>query len=872
MSSRSALSRPNRRRPSTFARPAGRGLLAAPVLGVALGLWLGALATTTRAASDWVTAVQTRRESLASLKADQRAAALKQALVDLGRDFPLETDWAMQDVGGNRSRWLVSEDFPATETGMIERVLGELSASPNALPPGLRDLPRDSTAAASRQRLVFYLNACEQRRAARLRPLLARWSRIVFTKHFNMGGSHYAYTEAQSDAQAERNFEPGAALCVLELSGSRPTMRALIEDANGVIRDPDVSFDGRRILFAWKKSDLQDDYHLYEMDAASGSVRQVTSGLGFADYEGCYLPDGTLLFNSTRCVQTVDCWWTEVSNLYTCDADGRYLRRLTFDQVHDNYPAVLDDGRVVYTRWDYNDRGQIYPQGLFQMNPDGTGQSEFYGNNSWFPTTILHARGIPGTEKVVAILTGHHSRQTGKLAVIDPARGRQENAGVQLVAPVRHTPAERIDAYGQDGELFQYPYPLSETEFLVSYAPLGWQHPRFGLYFMTSDGRREWLASDAKISCNQPVPLASRPVPPARPSAVDYRQDEGIYYMQDIYAGPGLAGVPRGTIKKLRVVALDFRAAGVGDNGSQGPAGGALSSTPVSIGNGAWDPKIVLGEAAVHEDGSALFAVPARTPVYFQAIDGKGRAVQTMRSWSTLQPGEKASCVGCHEAKNSVPPLAPTPQAMQAGVERLNGFYGPPRGFSYPKEIQPIWDRHCVRCHNLPVDFSQSRPGRQLVLTGSGGKDTAFSLRGEEVVDPLAHRKWSESYLALTRSVPQKGGPQNARFTGHTNEWVTWVGVQSVPSMLPPYFAGSTQSGLLTLLEQGHHDVKLSREEFEKISCWIDLLVPFCGDYTEAAAWSDQEYEKYDRFLQKRRGMEAREKQNIAELLGGRLK
>ena len=219
-----------------------------------------------------------------------------------------------------------------------------------------------------------YIRSCEQRRAGRL---AAAPKQIVFAKHFNMGGSHYAYTEAQSDAQHERNFKAGSALCLLDLSGPDAVVETLLDDPRGVIRDPDVSYDGKRILFAWKKSDREDDYHLYEMDAQTRVIRQLTQGLGVADYEGAYLPGGGILFNSTRCVQTVDCWWTEVSNLYVCDRDGGNIRRLTFDQVHDNYPTVTPDGRILYTRWEYNDRGQLYPQPLFEMNADGTNQREF---------------------------------------------------------------------------------------------------------------------------------------------------------------------------------------------------------------------------------------------------------------------------------------------------------------------------------------------------------------------------------------------------------------------------------------------------------------------------------------------------------------
>ena len=163
------------------------------------------------------------------------------------------------------------------------------------------------------------------------------------------------------------------------------------------------------------------------------------------------------------------------------------MRRISFDQVHTNYPTVLPDGRIAYTRWEYNDRGQIYPQALFQMRPDGTGQMALYGNNSWFPTAILHARGIPGTTKLVAIASGHHTKQVGKLILIDPAQGREENAGIQLIAPLRQTEAVRVDRYGQEGDLFQYPFPLDESTFLVAYYPLGWvadkENPRLEIEF-----------------------------------------------------------------------------------------------------------------------------------------------------------------------------------------------------------------------------------------------------------------------------------------------------------------------------------------------------------------------------------------------------
>ena len=271
-----------------------------------------------------------------------------------------------------------------------------------------------------------------------------------------------------------------------------------------------------------------------------------------------------------------------------------------------------------------------------------------------------------------------------------------------------------------------------------------------------------------------------------------------------------------------------------------------MSSTPVSIGNGTWDVKRVLGEAKVHEDGSAFFAVPARTPVYFQALDENGYVVQTMRSWSTLQPGENFSCVGCHEPKNQAPLMNRTiTMAVKAGAETLKPFYGQARGFSFIKEIQPILDRHCINCH-------------------TGNNAEAFSLSGNQTTEEQPKRKWSDAYLALTNAY--RDSPSKS-YIGRSNDRVNWISVQSPPTMLRPYYAGAARSKLITMLEHGHEGVKLSREEIDKLACWIDLLVPYCGDYTEANAWTQKEMSKYKHFMKKRKRMEEIERKNIKELI-----
>ena len=375
---------------------------------------------------------------------------------------------------------------------------------------------------------------------------------------------------------------------------------------------------------------------------------------------------------------------------------------------------------------------------------------------------------------------------------------------------------------------------------------------------MSIDGRRELLASDDAISCNQPVPLASRPgrrpvrtwsTTASRPATSTCRT---------YTAGRAWPGVTARHVKSLRVVALEFRAAGIGSNGTAGRPAAPMASTPISI-EGSWDVKRVLGTAKVHEDGSACFTVPPRTPLYFQALDDKGQMVQSMRSWVSLQPGETASCVGCHEHKNTAPPVTRPSRAMADGPQPLEPFYGPPRGFSFIREIQPILDKHCVQCHYLDEPPRYAR-GRLRRFSGVPSQDSApaaeskpaFSLKGTQTLDPESERKWSDSYKALA-----------------DRRVANWINIQSAPPMLPPYHAGASQSRLIRMLEDGsHYGVRLSQPELDRFIVWIDLLVPYCGDYTEAM--NDERIPRYLHFLQKRHRWHAQEAANIEALVRDR--
>lgn len=757
---------------------------------------------------------------------------------DLSTDYPILYDWWLQD--GNNIDWL-KDNFISQLNIRLNSHNIEPFNSNDSLQLNLK--------------MKEYINSCTKRRENRLAEFIKDGiTPIVFTKFRQLTPSFFAYTEGLSDARNECNFFAGGELSSFVMDGIWANEKLLLKDSLSVFRDPDVSLDGRKVLFSWKKSAKNDDFHLYEINLEDKSLRQLTHGVGYADIEPLYLPNGNILFNSTRAGTSVDCWFTEVSNMFICDENGKYTRQVGFDQVHTVSPALLDDGRIVYTRWDYNDRGQVWTQPLLQMNQDGTAQTEYYGMNSWFPTTVAHVRQIPGTRKVMATLMGHHNPQHGKIGIIDPEAGRDENEGVMLVAPLRKPQNDRIDSWGQYEDQFQYPFPLNEKEFIVSYSPLGYYvaHPiKFSIYWMNVDGERELLISDKNISCNQPVKCTPRENVFNRVSTVDYTKDFGVYYMQNVYKGKAVNGVAPGEIKKLRIVEIEFRAASVGFTSGEGIGGGAAQATPVGIGNAAWDIKHILGEVDVYKDGSAFFKVPSRKPLYFQALNEKGEVVQTMRSWSTLQPGEVQSCVGCHEHKNSVP-LAEHQLsiAMSEGMQDIkkDTIVGG-KGFSYIENIQPIWDKNCISCHD--------------------GIKNKFSLKGElKIYEKVSKRKYSDSYINLTAARPAGNNSDNVPLRGESvNKNITWISSLSEPTVLPPYSAGSAKSDLIRRLRNGHGNVKLSEEDMYKVMAWIDLLVPFVGNYKEANNWSQDDMDYYDYYYNKREKARDDDRENIKEYI-----
>jgi len=813
------------------------------------------------------------------------------------KSFPLMCDWLMQD-NKMHSNWGVSVGYDPR--GDFAEYLKEgrgLKFEQELVKTVAAELKQQvSLPATGRELLTLYIELCMKRRGQRLASFKKKTDTLIYSKHQNMGGIYLA--------TGTEGCPNGSDLRSVSLKGEQVKDELVFDSKNGIVRDPEISFDGRKMLFAWRKTNKgfytsgklaeeTGNYKIYEMDLASREMRALTDDSTYGvDIEPCYLPNGDIMFSSTRCVQEVTCGWADCTNMFIMNKDGKYARRVGYDQTQTAFPHLLDDGRVVYTRRDYNDRGQSFAHALFTMNADGTTQTEYYGNNSMAPTSIQHTRQIPGTSKTMGVAGGYHTSQGGKLVVVDPSKGRQNYEGVSFINWTP-TPLDEIkgENYSRVGEQYSYPYPLDENSLLVSFSPLGGylmdkkgvlnnkekSLMRYKVYYMTLDGKREMLAADPRLSCMQPVPVMARKRPAARASVVDYTKETARMYVQDIYYGPGLKGIKRGTVKKIRVNEILYKPTIVGaalmrpPRSQVGPGKkysgyGWHTILPVGVGSASFDAKKILGEVDVHKDGSAMFEIPARTPIYLQMIDANGDVVQTMRSWATLMPNETFSCVGCHEDKNSTPlqqgkrtvAMTRAPQKLKP----LHNISGKP--FSYAKMVQPILNKHCASCHSPGNKAEKFDLSDSLVLDNNNGKAGNHG-------NTVTQRKFYKSYLTLldVKWSDWKKGKEIIKKLGEgrPNKWVNYYTRLLTTELIPPYYAGSAKSGLLKKLREGHAKVKLSEAEMNTISAWIDLNVPFVGDYDEMNTWVDASKKRYAEKVSMRHKQEEIERKNIQQFI-----
>lgn len=523
---------------------------------------------------------------------------------------------------------------------------------------------------------------------------------------------HNTATLFQKEEINESSFFPGGAMRIFDVNTGNTT--TLIELKDGLVRDPELSFDGKKIIFSMRKN-KDDFYHIYEINTDGSELKQLTFAEGVSDIDPLYLPDGGIVFSSTRQPKYCMCNRHIMCNLYRMEADGANITQIGVSTLFEGHSSLLNDGRILYDRWEYVDRNFGDAQGLWTVNPDGTKHSIYYGNNTQSPGGVIDARQIPGTDQVICIFGSCHDRPWGALAIIDRKKGVD---GVEPVVQIWPEDSRKLvdngdlDSFKWIEYFFEDPYPLNENFFLASRTiwakPGGWMHldSKSGIYLIGRDGTQE-LIIEGNRSLFDPMIIEPRPKPHAIPSNRNYTDKKGSFYVQNVYHGTHMKGVEPGTAKYLRVIESPEKRTwtknGWGGQGEQAPA----------VNWHSFENKRILGEVPVEEDGSANFEVPSGTFVYFQLLDKDKKMIQSMRSGTMVMPGEVNGCIGCHEDRLSVPSaMGPKPLALKKVPVKMNGWMGKaPRNFSFMEQVQPILDKSCVRCH----DFDQKNRDK-LVL------------------------------------------------------------------------------------------------------------------------------------------------------------
>ncbi len=580
------------------------------------------------------------------------------------------------------------------------------------------------------------------------------------------------------------SFTGGGALKTVDFA-SGPRVKTLLELKEGLIRDPEVHFAGERIVFAMRKN-IRDDYHIYEIRADGSGLTQLTAAPGVADFDPLYLPDDSIVFSSTREPKYCMCNRHIMGNLFRMDADGANIHQIGKSTLHEGHSTLMPDGRILYDRWEYVDRNFGDAQGLWTVNPDGTNHCVYWGNNTNSPGGVIDARIIPVTQRIICNFTSCHDRPWGALAIVD------RRLGVDGKEPVVRTwPAAALNRVGRGNydqfkgvnPKYEDPYPLSDKYFLCSRMTGGGEQT--GIYLLDVFGNEILLHTDGP-GCFDPMPLTPKPRPMNMPPKRDYQNSIGYFYVANVYEGTHMEGVESGSVKYLRVVESPEKRfwthAQWGGQGVHCPAMNWHS----------FENKRILGTVPVEKDGSAYFEVPSDKFIYFQLLDENKMMVQSMRSGTIVQSGEVAGCTGCHDERRTAPSGLgdKMPLAMQRPPSKLDGWYGPPRLFNYMEEVQPVFDRHCVRCH----DYGKEA-GKKLNLAAD--RTNTFNTSYNEL--------WRKKYIAAIGAGTHR--IQQAR---------SW---------------GSHASRLAKIVMQGHKDVQLSTEERQRIVTWIDINGPYYPRY-----------------------------------------
>jgi hypothetical protein len=658
------------------------------------------------------------------------------------------------------------------------------------------------------------------RKIAFFNPLLDI-DRILFVKRHDPGGLYHMVHQYYGFCA-----KPGGGLFVLcEPFSDDPKLVNLLEESvvrqgrlagrkldPGTFLSPDLSYDGNSVLFAYTQGAADGiewspkaSYHIFRVNADGSGLVQLTDG-PWNDFDPCFLPSGRIVFVSERrggylrCGGSAPPYDSPTYTLHSMDAEGDDIICLSFHETHEWHPSVDNNGMVVYTRWDYVDRDTNVAHHIWNCFPDGRDPRSYHGNyplrresRPWMEMSI---RAVPDSNKYVATAAAHHGLAFGSLVLID-YRPVDDNATsqIQRITPdVPFPESEGVKANIRQHMAYGTAWPLSEDDFLCVY---GRHAKNRGIYWIDRFGNRELLYRDPSISCLSPIPLRPRGRPPVLPDRTTQAAAARCGPDTDRPATVAVMNVydsdfvwPEETrITSLRVIQVLPKTTPPVDQ----PRIGVATET---------NARAVLGTVPVEPDGSAYFEAPAGKLIYFQALDQRGMAVQSMRSGTYLHPGESLSCQGCHEPKHR-PPHRPrrVPLALQRPPSRIQPDVDGSNPFNYPRLVQGVLDRHCTECHR---------------------QENAPDLSGEVAGD----YGWSRSYNNLAWDYGFYFRVSN----GSINS-----GVHGGSRTVAGGF-GARASRLLEYLDQRHWGVDLPPEDYHRITLWLDCNSEFYGAYHDTQA------------------------------------
>ena len=684
----------------------------------------------------------------------------------------------------------------------------------------LQRLPAEATKEA--RRALYFEARSVVRRLAFSNPLL-NFDNLLLVKRFTQ--------ETYPDVCLNHMpwvSRPGGDVCILSrpfsADGTGQSVRNIIDGALGPghVHGMDLSWDAGRVVFGYAKAksdqppegwlDRRSNYHLrrteepthlFEVGIDGNRLRQITDGQ-WSDLDPTYAPNGDVVFASERCGCSLQCNEYDKDetscNLYACRPDGSSIRRMSVTKDGDYLPHTLDDGTIGYTRWEYQERGWAHIQSIWVIRPDGTGADALFKQHLNDPWALEDVRSIPGTgsSKLVAIATGHHTLAAGPVVVITPSDGMNDSRAIRIVTPgvrppeggMSGRPVSEGGVFDRGG-FYMTPWPLSEKYYLVSYTYADKQTDPAGyaLYLIDVFGTKELIYRDPGISCFVPIPMRPRRRPPILPDATDPETPYAVCSVADVTYG--VDGIEPGAARYLRIAQ---RLPWPYDN----EHGGQRYAEKASANN--WTPVRVIGEVPLESDGSACFQVPVDTAVYFQLLDENHMELRRMRSFISFQPGEHRGCVGCHETREDAPAGAGFPRALLGDP---SAAVPPPWGdrpISFLRDVQPIFDEHCTRCHGglRPaggLDFSSG------LIAGLGGRDSAIPGYG-----------YNRAFDTIVK-----------------HRLVAWSPVQGDAAVTPPLAFGSHKSKLVHVLREGacSKRAQLSDRQWRCLATWIDANAPY---------------------------------------------